>query len=838
MTISSNTDDRLLALLREEILEKARNSLLTFTAYTFGGEGASAYQASWHHRYICRKLDDFIAGKIPRLIINLPPRHGKQIADSYPVLTTSGWKSHGELTTDDHVFHPSGVPVRVLAKSRPIACNARVHLTNGEVIDCHMNHEWRLYDRSCAKWRTLETKDLTSCFSGERCKYQLPNIEPLIFEEIELPLDPYTLGAWLGDGSRTKACITHAKTDAATVSKIVKNGYPISAVCVHGITGVITTYFSGPRPNVSGKLWTAIKHLELNKEKHIPEMYKYASVEQRLELLAGLIDTDGSVDKYGRVHFSNCNKRLINDVYELVAGLGMRPGICEAAPCLSSSGIQGKQTTYVVGFQPTRDIPTALPRKKIKRFVTQRRVGIVRVERIENGEDGRCIQVDSPDGLYLIGKELVPTHNSELVSVRLPAYILGKDPNAKIIASSYSDSLASAFNRQVQRVMESPEYGKIFPKSQLSDKPQAGGITRATRNSDTFEISGHKGIYKSAGVGTGITGFGISTGIIDDPVKNQEEANSQTYRDKVWDWYTSTFYTRLEKGGKILVTQTRWHMDDLSGRLIQQMKTDPTADQWEVISLPAVRTDFDDSIDPRRLGDSLWPNKYDKKRMEMMRSTVGPRVWASLYQQNPVPEGGGLFKDTMFSFGAMPDRFDYMFATMDTAYSEKKSADFTVCGIFGVVKDQLYWVDCFRRQMLASDVELHVEPFIRKYLVYGFRALLVEPKGHGQFLNQKWAQKGLMIPGEQIVKEFFADRRTDKVERANNVVPHLTSRKVIINEHIAQKEDILAEVLSFPAARHDDCCDVLIDALKYVYTSKFSILDVLSSLGGAIMGRS
>lgn len=182
-----------------------------------------------------------------------------------------------------------------------------------------------------------------------------------------------------------------------------------------------------------------------------------------------------------------------------------------------------------------------------------------------------------------------PRHGkSELVSRRFPAYILGRDPDAQVIAVSYSADLASMMNRDVQRIMDSPEYQRVFPGTKLGSsniRSLAGGTLR---NSDIFEVVGRRGRYRSAGVGGGITGMGMQYGIIDDPIKNREEADSPTMREKVWDWYTSTFYTRLEKNARVLVTCTRWHEDDLSGRLLRLQEEDPEADQWVEIRLPAI----------------------------------------------------------------------------------------------------------------------------------------------------------------------------------------------------------------------------------------------------------
>lgn len=227
---------------------------------------------------------------------------------------------------------------------------------------------------------------------------------------------------------------------------------------------------------------------------------------------------------------------------------------------------------------------------------------------------------------------------SELVSRRLPAYLFGKEPDASIIACSYGSDLASRMNRDVQRIIDSPEYYELFPNTTLN-----GSNVRTTakgsylRNSDIFEIVDHKGVYKSSGVGGAITGMGMKYGIIDDPYKNRQDANSETIRNGIWDWYVSTFYTRLEKGGKILITLTRWHEDDLAGKLLRIAENDPTADQWTVLEFPAIAEGELHSDDQRKEGEALWPDKYPLEELYKIKSTVGSYEWNALFQQRPHP---------------------------------------------------------------------------------------------------------------------------------------------------------------------------------------------------------
>jgi phage terminase large subunit-like protein len=245
---------------------------------------------------------------------------------------------------------------------------------------------------------------------------------------------------------------------------------------------------------------------------------------------------------------------------------------------------------------------------------------------------------------------------------------------------------------------------------------------------------------------------------------------------------------------------TRWHEDDLSGRLLELMKKDPNAAQWDIVNFPAIKTDNSNADDPREIGEALWPQKYDLNQLEQIKATVGPRGWSSLYQQTPTPDGGGLFSDQMFEFVELPaeNLFDYSFIMADTSYKEKQENDFTVFVLFGVIKDQIYVRNVWRKQIKSSDVEAQIEPWIKQSIKYSYRGTYIEPKGHGIYLNQKFAQRGLMIPSEKTIQEFYSDRRFEKVQRANNVVPHLSHIKVKINKAIPNKEDLVAECLLFP----------------------------------------
>lgn len=233
---------------------------------------------------------------------------------------------------------------------------------------------------------------------------------------------------------------------------------------------------------------------------------------------------------------------------------------------------------------------------------------------------------------------LPPQHGkSELTSRKFAPHAFGINPDLKIALASYSSDLANSFNRDIQKVIDSDEYREIFPNATINSK---NVVTTQSwlRNSEVFEIVGKKGFFKSIGVTGGLSGVPVDIAIIDDPVKDDIEAQSPTYRERVWNWYISVLLARLHNKSKQLLIMTRWHEDDLGGRILNP-KINPNANEWKVIKIPAIKEDNSDPEDKRAIGEALWPNRHNLKKLEDFKS-LSENIFQSLYQQNPVPRGG------------------------------------------------------------------------------------------------------------------------------------------------------------------------------------------------------
>ncbi len=280
--------------------------------------------------------------------------------------------------------------------------------------------------------------------------------------------------------------------------------------------------------------------------------------------------------------------------------------------------------------------------------------------------------------------QMPPRHGkSTLASIEFPAYVLGHHPDWELIVCSYAETLALDFSRAVRERMRDPEFKVLFPNTNLDKDNQNAKGWKTTK----------KGGFLPAGVEGPITGKGAHIMIVDDPIKNSQEAESELKRSGILKWYKSTAYTRLAPGAGILIIQTRWHLDDLSGRLEMDM-AEGNGDVFEVVRYPAVAIEDEEY---RKKGESLHEERYNYAQLKMIRRAVGPLTWAALYQQNPVPDEGAQFQQSMFHY-YQPEELPKpltMATTWDLAIGQKEVNDKTVGFTWGMdINGDFWFVDC------------------------------------------------------------------------------------------------------------------------------------------------
>ena len=404
-----------------------------------------------------------------------------------------------------------------------------------------------------------------------------------------------------------------------------------------------------------------------------------------------------------------------------------------------------------------------------------------------------------------------PRHGkSQIVSRLFPAYAFGRHPDLSIIATSYAADLASRLNRDVQRIIDDERYKDVFPDTSLYGKNiRTAASGSYMRNSDIFEIVGHRGSYRSSGVGGGITGMGGDILIIDDPFKDRAEADSSTIRNAVWDWYTSTLYTRKSPGAGIIVINTRWHCDDLSGRLLEAEKRGE-GDRWECINFPAI-AEHDEPH--RKCGEALHPERYPLSDLLQIQKAIGSRDWNALYQQHPVPDGGALFDSKWikrWSAATLPSTFDQMVQSWDMTFKGSDASDFVVGQVWGKSGANFYLLD----EMRGRWDFVHTIEAVKALSQRWPRAWtkLVEEKANGAaVMNSLQGSIGGFVP--IIPKE-------SKEARAFSISPLFESGNVFLpppDFSTWVEQALIPEILTFPSGAHDDQVDAMTQALSYLH---------------------
>ena len=388
-----------------------------------------------------------------------------------------------------------------------------------------------------------------------------------------------------------------------------------------------------------------------------------------------------------------------------------------------------------------------------------------------------------------------PRHGkSTLASIAFPAWHLGRHPDHEFISCSYSGSLAMGFSRKVRSLLRDPSYKTAF-KTRLDPDSQSAEAWLTTNG----------GGYVAAGVGGGITGKGAHVLVIDDPVKNREDAESANNREANWDWYTSTAYTRLAPGGGVLVILTRWHDDDLAGKLLSAAQEG--GDEWTVVKYPAIAEENEEF---RSHGEALHPERYDVEALQRIQRAVGPRDWSALYQQNPVADDGDYFSRDMIQYFDPEDiELDRMkfYCAWDLAIGKKDRNDYSVGMVVGIDEmEHIFVVDVVRGRFDGFEL---VEQILDMYETWRPSIVGIE-KGHiemalGPFLEKRVRERGLY---EAYFKDLKTGRR-DKEARARAIQGRMQQGMVHFPKNEVFTGPLIAELLRFPNGVHDDQVDAL-----------------------------
>jgi predicted phage terminase large subunit-like protein len=394
--------------------------------------------------------------------------------------------------------------------------------------------------------------------------------------------------------------------------------------------------------------------------------------------------------------------------------------------------------------------------------------------------------VDTPGSRTII--TMPPRHSKSLhVSENLPAWYLGRYPDRRVIAASHTASLAYTFSRRVRNKIASQRYP--FPHVRIAGDKAAV---------QAWDIDGHLGGYYAVGVGGSPVGAGANLIVIDDPIRSQADADSETVRDALWEWYQGTIRTRLEPDGAMIVTATRWHDDDLTGRLLAAAKTG--GEQWTEIHMPAID----------EYANALWPDRWPRSELDAIKAAVGSRVWTAQYQGNPVAAEGGTFKHHWWqTYRTLPEDISHVDVTIDSAFKTGVANDWSVCAVWaGDPRGNAYLVRIFRKRVEFPElIQLGREAWQWECQRFPDKAipLVPEDKASGQSAIQVWKRES-HIP----VIAYPVKATESKISRAEAITPYVEGGRVFIPESAPWLPEWLDEHDRFPTGTHDDQVDTTI----------------------------
>lgn len=387
---------------------------------------------------------------------------------------------------------------------------------------------------------------------------------------------------------------------------------------------------------------------------------------------------------------------------------------------------------------------------------------------------------------------------SDMTSSHFPAWFLGKNKEKRIIHASYAASLSNEYSRQSRDMVDDELYKAIF----------GVGVDRDVRAVDNWKLAGHRGGLLSIGVGGSATGHGADLFVIDDPIKNHQEAESEAYRNFVFDWYRSVARTRLEPGASIILMMARWHQKDLAGRILEEEK------DWTIINLPALAKE-NDALG-RAVGDPLWPERFPREQLLYIKSDIGSRFWNALYDGNPVDSESAIIQRSWIQmYNSLPLKTS-RYGGIDTASSKKTSADNT--SLVEVCRDKegfLYVDDVFLEKVSATAFAKFVSTSQKERK---FRDIRLESNNAGEVIKQRIDEVGREDGTHPPVRAVNTD--TDKVVRVveyQHLVENGTIKFKSGNPRVAKLIDHLVSFDGRDGADDDD-----VDALGFAIKAALS----------------
>lgn len=592
----------------------------------------------------------FVRGDADQLLVNTPPEHCATV--DTPILTAEGWKTVGDLTDADLLPHRNGQWYPILRTWDPDTDVPvfRVTFGNGSSVTTDGGHKWNVQRSARHPEKQMTTTELMADLrspSGQ-LKWRVRQAAPLEGKPADLPIDPYVFGYWLGDGETGGSRFACSAEDRPSLELALEQaGYPVSSVDDRGTYAIL----------YPSKLRTALRKLEVMDRKHIPAAYELASLEQRLELLRGLMDADGTIaTKDGRARFCQDAARedLNRQIFRLIASLGFQPHM------KTYSGVTE------IGFKPDAETRVfRLERKACRQFTRERnrRTDFLTIQNVEPAGEARvrCLTVLSDDNTYLLGDSLVSTRNgkSTTLTVNYVTWRICQDPNVRILLISKTQDMAKRFLMAIKdRLAENEKYAKL----QTDFAPVGGYAENAIWAAEKIRVNGadsgeHAYTVQAVGIGGHIYGTRTDLAIMDDCI---DHTNHQQYDSQI-NWIQNQVGTRVaDAGGRELLIGTRLETVDLYGEILKPKYYVDGESPWTYLTQPAVLEYADDPKDWKTLfpvtnrppvtikgrkaaqaegwpKDGMWP-MWPGEALSRKRRKMRARNWSMVYMQEQVSD--------------------------------------------------------------------------------------------------------------------------------------------------------------------------------------------------------
>ncbi len=733
----------------DRLVAQARNSILGFTRFT-----KPDYQIGWHHAVVAKYLDLFEKKKITRLIISMPPRHGKSelVSRRLPA----------------YIFGRNP-KAKIIAVSYGDALASMMNRDVQRVMDSDLCRQvfpesalWGENVRSVAHGTYLRNSDIFEIV-GHGGVYRSAGVGGGITG----------MGA---DFCFPKGVAVRTHTGYTDISEIREGDYVwsvnhtngqtelkrVEAVCSRFVTDLVQVKTAQGREVISTP-----EHPFWSKE----HGYRQAQALSGDGLIVCGISPSAHSDRRSGMHF----------LWKALRSAAIR--LREVTQAWPHRRLLLK---YLLSAAPQREEPPQM--QDLLTAGSQSWPNILQPE-LRAYTQARPLWLSALSNFFW--KDQGSHSASRRFSMRRLCF------SSRLGDSSHKRSEAGQPHRESDHSVQSvPHVAPSLERDQVSSVER---ISRSQIRVYDIQVAGNHNFFAN--------GILVHNCIIDDPIKNQEEADSQVYRDRVWDWYGSTLYTRLEREGSILLTMTRWHEDDLAGRLIDLAKADPDADQWTVVSLPAVMDSEPTQDDKRAVGEALWPWKYPVEKLRRVKASSGARVWNALYQQAPSPSEGSIIKRDWWQwYTALPEGMDKVIQSWDLTFTEGESTAFVVGQVWGRKGARKYLIDQFRARVGFNGQLAAIRAMSAKH-----------PTATAKYIeNAANAHAVLEVLKKEISGLILFPAKGSKVVRAEAVAPQAEAQNVFLPDPSIAPwiGDFVEEWAGFPYGKNADQVDASSHALR------------------------